>query len=341
MRRALLGLVLGALLATGCGSPTEVREPDLVVREGGTAAVTATPTPAGAGARDQGNAVQIAVVTHGQASSTFWAIVRNGIDAASRQMDASVTYRSPDVYSVARMSALIDEAIASRPDGLVVSIPSPEVAAPIRRAVRAGIPVVSINSGTDTFRRLGVLAHVGQPESRAGFEAGERLAAGGVRHALCINQEVGNAGLDARCSAFGRALRQFGGRSRVLAVDFQDLARAQQEIAQALGRKGVDGALTLNVSGAEAALRAASGTNLILGTFDLSPAILDAVQTSRMRFAVDQQPYLQGYLPIVMLAERKRYGLFPAQGDVIASGPNFVTRETAAQAIRLSSRGIR
>src|SRR6185369_8541241 len=95
--------------------------------------------------------VRIAVVTHGQASSSFWAIVRNGVEAAARQMDVVVSYRAPDVYSVERMKAMIDQAIATRPDGLVVSIPEPGVAPAIRRAVRAGIPVVSINSGSNIY----------------------------------------------------------------------------------------------------------------------------------------------------------------------------------------------
>ena len=60
-----------------------------------------------------------------------------------------------------------------------------------------------------------------------------------------------------------------------------------------------------------------------------------------MAFAVDQQAYLQGYLPIVLLAERARYGLFPVRGDVIPTGPTFVTRENAAAVIAQARRGIR
>jgi simple sugar transport system substrate-binding protein len=172
MRRAALGVlvVLVALLA-GCGETTVVTEPTIVVTPG-QSPDTAPRAPAG-----PSGGVRIAVVTHGQASSAFWAIVRNGVEAAARQMDVVVSYRAPDVYSLDRMKAMIDQAVATRPDGLVVSIPEPGLAPAIRRAVRAGIPVVSINSGSDVYRRLGVLAHVGQPEERAGFEAGRRLAA--------------------------------------------------------------------------------------------------------------------------------------------------------------------
>ena len=339
MRRAALLLCALAALLGGCGTAAKVREPDLV-SDGPARAVRPAPRR-----QTDDDTVRIAMVTHGQAASDFWAIVKNGSDAAARQMGVTVTYRSPDVYSVARMRTFIDEAIATRPDGLVVSIPTPALGGAIRRAVRAGIPVVSINSGSDIFRRLGVLAHVGQEEGPAGEAAGKRLAADGVRHALCINHEVGNVGPDTRCRCFARAMRAAGATARVVAIDLRDAARAEQQIAAALRDRTVDGVLTLSSDGGEAALRAvrASGRadRIALGTFDLSPEVLRAVLAGRMRFAIDQQAYLQGYLPVVLLSQLARYGLFAAQGEVIPTGPHFVTRATAAQAIRLSQRGIR
>jgi simple sugar transport system substrate-binding protein len=339
VRRAALLLCALAALLGGCGTAAEVRESDLVSHG---------PAPAGRPAprrQTDDDTVRIAIVTHGQAASDFWAIVKNGSDAAARQMGVTVTYRSPDVYSVARMRQFIDEAIATRPDGLVVSIPTPALAGAIRRAVRAGIPVVSINSGSDIFRRLGVLAHIGQEEGRAGEAAGERLAAEGVRHALCINHEVGNVGPDTRCRGFASAIRAAGGTTRVVPIDLRDAARAERQIVAALRDRAVDGMLTLSSDGGEAALRALQATGragrIALGTFDLSPEVLRAVLSGRMRFTIDQQPYLQGYLPVVLLGELARYGLFAAQGEVIPTGPHFVTRATAAQAIRLSQRGIR
>jgi simple sugar transport system substrate-binding protein len=323
-----------ALTAGGCGATSEVREPDLVVS--GT-----TPAPAAgdrAPERDEGTT--IAVVTHGQASSQFWAIVRNGIDAAERQMNVDVEYRAPDVYDVQTMSGLIDAAVAQKPDGLVVSIPSGELAPAIRRAIDAGIPVVSINSGSDVSRRLGTLAHIGQPEEIAGYKAGERLIAAGAANALCVNQEPGNAGLDRRCAGFARALREAGRSSRVLAVDDKDLAGTRRQLAEASSRNGVDAVLTLNSTVGEMAAESVP-RRVVIGTFDYNPGVLTAVASGRIEFAVDQQPYLQGYLPVVLLAERARYGLFPAEGEVIPTGPSFITRDNAAQAERLSQLGIR
>jgi simple sugar transport system substrate-binding protein len=336
MRRGAL-VVLVALLA-GCGGTTVVTEPTIVVTPD-QSPDTAPRAPAG-----PSGGVRIAVVTHGQASSAFWAIVRNGVEAAARQMDVVVSYRAPDVYSLDRMKAMIDQAVATRPDGLVVSIPEPGLAPAIRRAVRAGIPVVSINSGSDVYRRLGVLAHVGQPEERAGFEAGRRLAAAGAHRALCVNQQIGNQGLDARCRGLARAMRATGGRSRVLGVDDQSPA-TPRKIANAVRRGGIDGVLALNsLSGIEAVkgVRQIGRAGAVkVATFDLGPDVLRAVRAHQLLFAVDQQAYLQGYLPIVLLTERARYGLFPAQGDVLPTGPNFVTAATAGKAIELSKRSIR
>jgi simple sugar transport system substrate-binding protein len=333
VRRALALLALVVL--AGCGGTTVVREPTVTVSDGAPAA--------GAPARSSGG-VRIAVVTHGQASSPFWAIVRNGVEAAARQMDVVVSYRAPDVYSVARMETMIDQAVASRPDGLVVSIPEPGVAPAIRRAVRAGIPVVSINSGSDVSRRLGVLAHVGQPEERAGFDAGRRLAEAGVRRALCVNQQAGNQGLDARCRGLARAMRAAGGSARVLGIDDQSAATPRR-IADAVRSGRVDGLLALNSTGGMLAVKGVHRLDrpdtIKVATFDLGPDVLKAVQRHELLFAVDQQAYLQGYLPIVLLTQRARYGLFPARGDLVPTGPNFVTAREAGKAIELSKRSIR
>jgi simple sugar transport system substrate-binding protein len=337
VRRILLLGALLALAAAGCGDATEVREPDLVAR--GAATVAGSALGEADTERDSAS-IQIEVVTHGQASDAFWTIVKNGIDAAARQANVSVNYRSPDVFSVDRMRLLIEEAVSRKPDGLIVSLPSAGLVPSIRSAVAAGIPVVSINSGSDLYRRAGAIAHIGQPEDRAGLAAGERMARAGVRRALCVNQEVGNEGLDLRCAGLARAMSKVGGRSRVLAVDSKDLQGSQRRIASAITEDRIDGVLSLSGAGGEAALSVAP-VEVVLGTFDMAPAILQAVRRGRMLFAVDQQPYLQGYLPVIFLTELARHGIFPAQGDVVATGPNFVTKDTAAQAIRLSEQGIR
>jgi simple sugar transport system substrate-binding protein len=342
VRAAAWLCMLVLALAAGCGDTQQVREPDLVVGsgEGDRQTAPSTEDPARGG-----DALRIAVVTHGQASNPFWVVVRNGIDAAARQMDVSVNYESPDTFSVPRMRALIDKAVASRPDGLVVSIPSRGVNRSIRRAIDAGIPVITMNSGSRASKRLGALAHVGQPEARAGTGAARRFLAAGVRRALCVNQQSGNVGLDERCRAFARVVRRAGGEVDVLPVDVQDRAGTRQRLMEAIRASGADGVLTLDSEGAAAALDAVTSDGLTgevtLATFDLSPEVLQAVRDGRILFAIDQQGYLQGYLPIVLLTQRIRYGLLAGKGEVIATGPTYVTRSGAGQVIRLSERGIR
>jgi simple sugar transport system substrate-binding protein len=341
MRRALLALAV--LVLAGCGKTVAVREPDLVVHGD---AIASRPSPDSRTRGLQIHSIRIVVVTHGQASDPFWAIVKKGADDAARQTDVAESYRAPDTDDLQAMKRLVEQAVADRPDGLVVSLPDARVLGPaIRSAERAGIPVVTINSGSDEYKRLGVLAHVGQPEYEAGVGAGERMAAAGVRHAACVDHEAGNAGLAARCAGFAAGMRRRGGTSRVVMVKLQDLAGMRRKLAQVVGSGRYDGIMTLGPGSAIPALNAlhAGGLDkrIKLATFDLSPDVLEAVRQGRMLFAVDQQPYLQGYLPVVMLAEEVRHGLFPAKGELIRTGPHFVTAATADQAMRLSAQGIR
>ena len=301
-----------------------------------------TPRPA----RRQRGGVRIAVVTHGQASSPFWAIVRNGVEAAARQMDVLVTYRAPDIYSLDRMEAL-DRPGGGRagPTGSWSRSPSPAWrrrsggrSAPASRSSRSTPAATS--SGA-----LGVLAHVGQPEDRAGLQAGRRLARGG-RAPRAVRQPARSAttALDARCRGLADAMREAGGHVRTWSrVDDQSPRRREPDRRRRSRAHDADGVLTLNATRRcrPRRRRARGGRNgqVLLGTFDLAPDVLKAVRAGQDRASpIDQQAYLQGYLPVVLLAQRARYGLFPAQGDVIATGPNFVTRDNAAQAIALSER---
>jgi len=346
MRRWLLALLLAmlALAAAACGESAPVSEPDLVIRDDA-AAATPDSTPERS-RRLRVASARIAVVSHGQASDSFWSIVKKGVDDAARETGVAVSYRAPDTYDVKRMSRMIDEAASAHLDGLVVSLPDVDALAPaIKRAQHSGIPVVSINSGSDQFRKLGALAHVGQPELKAGIGAGERLARATVRSALCVNQEAGNAGLEQRCRGVRIAMERVGGRMRELGVDVQNPTQARRRIAQALAEGDIDGIITLGPGGAIPALAALRAAGLegdvALATFDLSPEVLEAVRDHQMVFAVDQQPYLQGYLPIVLLAERARHLLFPARGELVPTGPHFVTAANAARVIELSRRGSR
>jgi simple sugar transport system substrate-binding protein len=346
-RLATLALVALALVVAACGETNTVREPTLYAQRGDDdSGILAEPSPQrGSGLRVTNT--RIAFVSHGQASDGFWAIVRRGLEDAARQTGVAVSYRAPDTYDIARMGRLIDEAISARLDGLVVSLPDIRaLRAPIRRALGAGIPVISINSGSDRFRDLGIWAHVGQPEWRAGFEAGRRMARAGVRNGLCVNQETGNEGVDQRCRGFSAGVRRSGGRTNQISVNGQDAPGAQQEIAAAIEQLGADGVMSLGTSANLPALKAVRaggfGREVKLATFDITPEILEAVRIKRVLFAVDQQPYLQGFTPVMLLAERNRHGLFPDRGQMIATGPKFITAgDVTDELIELSRRGLR
>lgn len=283
--------------------------------------------------------IRIVVVSHGQAADPFWSVVKNGVDQAAKDMNVRVEYRAPETFDMVRMAQLIDAAVASRPSALVVSIPDAKaLEKSITAAVKAGIPVISMNSGSDVAEKLGVLLHVGQTEYEAGLGAGKRMKAAGVKNAICINQEVGNVALDLRCKGFFDGL---GIKPNVIPVKIGDPTGIKNAVAAALQKDPtIDGVLTLGPTAAEPVLQAIEGKKLVFGTFDLSPAVLKALSEKKMAFAIDQQQWLQGYLPIVILANYIRYGLLPAN-NVILTGPGFVTPENAAQVIDLSKKGIR
>jgi simple sugar transport system substrate-binding protein len=340
LRLAAAALVV--LVATACGTAPPPTEPPLppLPQDGSASALPA----GGSGAA---STIRIVVVTHGQASDPFWAVVRRGMDDAARQADVSVTYEAPDSYDLARMRGLIEAAVASHPAGLVVSLPDPAgLAGAIERARAAGIPVVSINSGSDAFRSLGIRLHVGQAEYAAGFAVGKRLGRDGVRRALCVIHEAGNQALAERCRGIANALARSHGTTRELTVDLQNTSGADHAIAAALRARRFDALVTLGgATIAGPALAAIDADHLrgkiLYATFGLGPDVLRALREGRLRFAVDQQPYLQGYLPIVLLAQYRRYGLMPADGTLIPTGPVFVTKANAAAVLDLVARGVR
>ncbi|GEM46273.1 sugar ABC transporter substrate-binding protein [Deinococcus cellulosilyticus] len=282
------------------------------------------------------------MVTHGQASDPFWSVVKRGADQAAKDLKVKVEYRAPETFDMVKMGQLIDAAVASKPDGIIVSIPDADALGnSIEKAVKAGIPVVSINSGADVYQKLGVLVHVGQEEYLAGKKAGERMKSMGVKNGVCINHEAGNGGLEQRCKGFQDGL---GSKVSILNVK-TDFTEARNAISNYLQRnKNVDGMLALGPVGAEPMLQAVEQgklrNQLKLGTFDLSPTVLGALDKNQMDFAIDQQQYLQGYLPVVTLSLFKKYGTLVAN-DTLLTGPGFVTPKNAKQVMDLSKKGIR
>jgi simple sugar transport system substrate-binding protein len=273
-------------------------------------------------------------------------VVKKGVDQAAHDMGVQVVYEAPSTFDMVAMSHLIDAAVAAHPDGLVVSIPDPNALGPsIKAAVAANIPVISINSGADAAKSLGVLVHIGQTEYQAGFGGGQRMGAAGVKNALCVNQEVGNAALEQRCQGFKDAMKQAGATVTEIGVNLSNPTQTQQTIEAALQHNTkIDGILTLGPTGASPALKALQDLNkagqIKLATFDLSSDVLQAIKGGQMLFAIDQQQYLQGYLPIVLLTLYKK-NLNTVANDVLMTGPGFVTQSNVNQVIQLTAQGTR
>lgn len=288
------------------------------------------------------NAQNIAVVTHGQANDAFWSVVKNGVEAAAKDSGVKVTYRAPESFDMVAMSRLIDAAVNQKPDGLVVSLPDASALGPaIQRAVKAGIPVITINSGLESSKRLGAVLHVGQSEFDAGKSAGEKLKSMGGKNGICVNQEVGNVSLDLRCKGFAEG---FGGKSKVVPTG-NDPTEVRSKVKAALDSDtSIDTIMALGASTAgEPSLAAAKDSGRLakihVATFDLSAGFLKAIAAKEAAFAIDQQQFLQGYLPVSFLALHAKFGLIP--GGNVPSGPNLITSEKASQVIDLSAKGIR
>ena len=290
----------------------------------------------------QAHAQTIAVVTHGQASDPFWSVVQNGVLTAAKEAGVTTTYSAPDTFDMDAMARLIHEAIDQKPDGLVVSLPDAATLGPaLERAQREGIPLITMNSGSDEAFLVGSLLHVGQNEFAAGMAAGKKLTELGSTEALCINQEVGNTALDLRCAGFAEG---FEGNVIVLSSTISPDANYNLVRSALQQNPNINGVLTLGAATVgEPALDAieAEGKTgkVLLGSFDLSAKFLTAVTEGRAVFAIDQQQFLQGYLPVMFLSSYIRFGLVPSSD--VQSGPNLITADKAQQVINLSEQKIR
>jgi simple sugar transport system substrate-binding protein len=285
---------------------------------------------------------KIIVVTHGQALDPFWLMVRNGVETAARETNSEVEYHAPEKFDLGAMSKLIDVAVSAKPDGLIVSIPdAAAVGRSIQAAVAAKIPVISINSGLGVSKKLGCLIHIGQEEENAGKAAGERMKQMGVKNAVILNQEIGNVALDQRTKGFRDGFEGPFHHVQVLPVTI-DFQQCHDALAAYLQKNpDLDGVMALGPVAAEPALQLLNERGKIdkikLCTFDISPPVIEALLKKQMSFAVDQQQWLQGYLPVVFLANYLKYGSI-VQNILILTGPSFVTPENVEQVAKLQRR---
>jgi simple sugar transport system substrate-binding protein len=285
---------------------------------------------------------RVVFVTHGQSGDPYWSVVKNGMDDAAKALGVKAEYLSPETFDMVKMAQLIDAATASKPDGLVVSIPdAAALSEPVKNAVAAGIPVIVVDSGgAKLTKELGGLLYLGQSEYEAGVAAGERVAKLGVKNAVCINQEVGNSSLDDRCNGFAKGL---GVDVPVLQGVMDPTEMKSRVLAYLNAHKDVEFMLGCGPTATEPALAALEELGMVgkvkLGTFDLSPVILQAVVDGKVEWGIDAQQYLMGYIPVVMLDLKAKYKLAPIAD--YPTGPGFVTKAEAASVIDLAKQGKR
>jgi simple sugar transport system substrate-binding protein len=289
----------------------------------------------------QSQDVTIAVITHGEGDS-FWAVVKKGAEQAGKDLGVTVKY-SESNNNPEEQAQLIEAAITEEVDGIAVSAPDPDaITDPVKSAVDAGIPVITINSGAEESADMGAITHVGQTETIAGEGAGAQLKEAGATKIICIIHEQGNVGLNQRCEG---AKKGFGGEVENLQVaGISDVSTTLTEIQSKLeSDTSIDGVLALNPDIAVAARDAVAGagSEATIGTFDLSGDVIKAIQADEIAFAVDQQQYLQGYLPVVFLTLNKTNLNTVGGGLPVLTGPGFVTKDNAAEVEKLAEAGTR
>jgi simple sugar transport system substrate-binding protein len=290
--------------------------------------------------KDNAKDLKYAVITHSGPGDAFWDRVKSGAEKAGKDYGVSVEYSAdPDP---AKQSQLIDSAVADKYDGIVVSMANPDgLEGSIKKAVAAGVPVVTINSGVDKFKDFGAITHIGQTETIAGEAVGERLKSEGLKKGVCVIQEAGNIGLEERCAA---AKKAFGGEMTNLQVDGKNDTAVQSSITAKLqADKDIDVVLTL---GGQYAIDAVgsieeSGSSAKIATFDLSEDVIKDIQSGKILFAVDQQPYVQGFLGITTLYLKSINGNDVGGGQPINSGPAFITKDNADAVLKFAANGTR
>jgi simple sugar transport system substrate-binding protein len=323
-------VALGALVAAGCGSEKD-ENGNAKTSTGGSSTVNLT----------QGSNLTFAMVTHSDEGS-FWSVVKKGAQQAAKDEGVKLIW-SPSNNDPQKEAQLIDAAVSQKVDGLAVSVPNADaIKGSLAKAKAAGIPIITLNSGADQFQELGAITHVGQTEEIAGEAAGKKLKDAGVKKVLCVIHEQNNIGLQQRCDGVKKG---FGGPVTNQQVKgTADIATTQTEIKSKLqADKSFDGVITLNPDIASAAVTAVKGasSSAKIATFDLSPSVIKDIKAGTVLFAVDQQQYLQGYLPIVFLKLFKTNANTVGGGLPVLTGPGFVDKSNAATVEKLAGAGTR
>ena len=262
--------------------------------------------------------ITVAMITHGAPGDTFWDIIQKGAKAAAQKDNVDLKYSSDP--SSGNQANLIQSAIDSKVDGIAVTLPDPPALIPaVKKAIAAGIPVVALNAGIGQYAQSGALSYFGSDESLAGEAGGTRASEGGYKHVLCVIQFQGQVQLEDRCNGVKKT---FQGNWTKIYVNGSDRPSEQSTIGAKLKQDpSIDFIITLGAPDALAAINAIkeSGSKAKLGTFDFNPQIPPKIQSGDLQWAIDQQPYLQGYEAIDSL------WLYKANGNILGGGKPTLT----------------
>jgi len=269
------------------------------------------------------------LISHAPDSDSWWNTIKNGLALACKQMDVKCEYRNPPTGDLADMARIINQAAASHPTGIITTLADPDVlSGPIKAAVDQGIDVIIINSGTAAqARAVGALMYVGQPEYDAGKAAGLRAKGDGIHSFLCVNHYISSPSSTQRCQGFADGLGVPLGNQMI--DSGQDPAQIKNKVLAYLSaHPKTQAVLTLGPTSADPTIQALKQNgmagSIYFGTFDLGTEIVKAIKSGIIKWGIDQQPFLQAYLPVVILTNYHRYGVLP--GNNINSGPGFVTK---------------
>lgn len=289
----------------------------------------------------QGSDLTFHMATHSD-DGPFWSVVKRGAEDAAAAVGVELVWL-PSNNDPEQQVSDIEAAIAAGSDGIAASLASPDAVAPaLEQATAAGIPVYTLNSGVNQYRDIGATTHIGQTETVAGNGAGERFNALGATHVLCAFQEQSNVGLEERCAGLEET---FEGTVTVQFVGLDADQTEQQAGINALlsADDSIDAVLGTGPVVAVSALRAGEdlGKDLFIGGFDITPEIIDAIEAGDIDFTVDQQQYLQGYLPVILMFLEATNQNTAGGGLPVLTGPGFVTPDNAAAVKALVAAGTR
>jgi simple sugar transport system substrate-binding protein len=281
-----------------------------------------------------------AMITHSGDGDTFWDIVQSGAEQAARKDNIDFLYSHDDEGQ--QQAQLVDAAVDKKVDALIVTLAKPAaMKAALARAAKAGIPVITVNSGSAESKAFGALAHIGQDETIAGRAVGEELNERGRKKALCVLHEQGNVGHEQRCAGVAKT---FAGRVENLYANGADMPDVQSAIeAKLQADPSIDAVVTLGAPYADAAVQAGrgAGSKAEIDTFDLDAKVAAGLQKGDLGFAVDQQPYLQGYQAVDLLWLYKYNSDVLGGGEPVLTGPQIVTKDQAAALAAYTERGTR